>query len=111
MPYETEIEQYILDEKTSIWIQETKNLPEGEVDAGVFTDRNLEKALEVISPLTKILRKKLLFEEDSPGEVEIEFGLIFSAKFGAILALSGLEANLKVRMNWKKGGNKNDGTI
>lgn len=38
----------------------------------------------------------------TPDEVAVEFGIKVSQEYGAIISTSGVEANLKVKLKWKK---------
>jgi hypothetical protein len=39
---------------------------------------------------------------DPPDEIEVEFGLKMSAEAGAVVAATGLEANYRVTLTWRR---------
>ncbi len=58
-----------------------------------------EKALEQIKPVAKALRNALQ-ELNKPEEIQLEFGVKFSAKAGIIFASADSEAAFKIALKW-----------
>jgi hypothetical protein len=40
---------------------------------------------------------------DAPDEVQVEFGLQLSADVGAVIATTGVQANFRVTLAWRRG--------
>ncbi|WP_322508978.1 CU044_2847 family protein [Anaerolinea sp.] len=64
--------------------------------------KTFETALEQIRPIAQGILKKLRSLHEAPDEIEVEFGLSLNAEVGAVIASSGVEANYKVTLTWKK---------
>jgi hypothetical protein len=64
--------------------------------------QTFEAALERIKPAAGTIIAKLRSLADPPDEIDVEFGLKLSVEAGAFIASTGTEANLKVRLNWKR---------
>jgi hypothetical protein len=64
--------------------------------------RPFEEAMDKIKPVANAIIAKLRSLSDPPHEMEVEFGLKMSAEAGAIVAATGIEANYKVTLKWKR---------
>ncbi|HHS97503.1 MAG TPA: hypothetical protein ENK08_06330 [Chloroflexi bacterium] len=64
--------------------------------------QTFEAALEKVRPAAQAIIKKLRALHDPPDEIEVEFGLKMSAEAGAVIAATGVEANYKVTLTWKR---------
>ena len=61
-----------------------------------------EEALAKVRPAAETVLHQLRQMHQSPDEIQVEFGLKLSAEAGAILAASGMEANYKITLTWKR---------
>jgi hypothetical protein len=64
--------------------------------------QSFEAALEKIRPAAQAIIAKLRALHDPPDEIEVEFGLKMSAEAGAVVAATGLEANYRVTLTWRR---------
>jgi hypothetical protein len=64
--------------------------------------QTFEASMERIKPAAAALISKLRELSDQPEQVAVEFGVKLSAAAGVVLASSGLEANFKVTLTWKR---------
>ena len=63
--------------------------------------QTFEKSLEKVKPAAQYILVKLRELQDSPDEIEVQFGLNLSAAAGIVLA-SGITANYTVKLKWVK---------
>jgi hypothetical protein len=63
---------------------------------------SFEQALDRIRPAADALIGRLRTLATRPDEVEVSFGLRMSAKAGAVIAVSGAEANFTVALRWTR---------
>jgi hypothetical protein len=63
---------------------------------------SFEQALDRVRPAADALVAKLRALATRPDEVEVTFGLRMSAKAGAVIAVSGAEANFTVALRWTR---------
>ena len=61
-----------------------------------------EEALAKVRPAAETVLRQLREMHQSPDEIQVEFGLKLSAEAGAIIAASGMEANYKITLTWKR---------
>lgn len=96
--------EYELDDGSTIVVE--VDLPEagieraGRGDQIIKAKEHFDDALEHIKPLAQTVIAKL--EGLSADEIDVEFGIKLSAKVGVILASADSEANITVRLNWKR---------
>lgn len=64
--------------------------------------QTFEDTLEKIKPAANVMITKLRELSHSPDEVQVEFGIKFSAEVGAIISSVSGEANYKVTLMWKQ---------
>lgn len=64
--------------------------------------QTFEASLERIKPVAEGIIAKLRELSDRPEQVAVEFGIKLSAAAGVVLASSGVEANFKVTLTWKR---------
>jgi len=64
--------------------------------------KTFEEAIEKVKPAASAIITKIRSLHDSPDEIEVEFGLKMSADAGAFVASTGIEANYKITLKWKK---------
>ena len=63
--------------------------------------QTFEKSLDKVKPAAQYILAKLRELQDSPDEIEVQFGLNLSAAAGIVLA-SGITANYTVKLKWVK---------
>lgn len=64
--------------------------------------QTFEESLEKIRPVASAVIAKLRELSDKPEEVAVEFGIKLSGTAGMVLASTGVEANFKVTLTWKR---------
>jgi hypothetical protein len=105
--------EFSLEKGGSILVEIEKPQPEGGlVPAGRTSElvtkatQNFESALEKIKPAAETIMAKLRELPDIPDQIQVEFGVNFSADAGAIIAATGIKANFKVTLSWIQSHNK-----
>jgi hypothetical protein len=63
---------------------------------------SFEQALDRVTPATVAIVKRLRDLAAKPDEVNVTFGLKMSAKAGAFIAASAIEANFTVELRWTR---------
>lgn len=63
---------------------------------------SFEGALAAVKPAVLAIASTFRNFADAPEEIEVEFGLKFSAQAGAFIASAETEANFQMRMVWKR---------
>jgi hypothetical protein len=64
--------------------------------------QTFEASLEKIKPAASAIITKLREMSDQPEQVAVEFGIKMSGAAGVVLASTGIEANFKVTLTWKR---------
>ena len=64
--------------------------------------QTFENALEAIKPAINAIINKLSEYSTSVDQIEVEFGVKFSAKADVIIASVDSEANITVKLSWKR---------
>ncbi len=64
--------------------------------------QTFQNAIESVKPTAETLIKALDKISDRPDEIDVEFGLKLNGKVGTVIAASGVEANFKVTLKWKR---------
>lgn len=64
--------------------------------------KEFEKALDGVRPVADIILEKLSDLNNKPDNIKVEFGIKMNAQAGAFIAATGVEANFKVTLSWKK---------
>lgn len=64
--------------------------------------KEFEKALDDIRPVADTIVQKLKDLSSEPDNIGIEFGIKMNAQAGAFIAATGIEANFKVTLSWKR---------
>ena len=89
--------------------------PSGVVTRGRADQRVVEQAQDSfdtavgrIQPAVGALLTRMRTLRDAPEEIEVEFGIGFSAEAGAFLAAAGASANFLIRMRWRPGSDRTD---
>lgn len=91
-----------------IWVE--VELPEttyGDSEAAVSdlptrASQTFQEAIAMAKPIAETILNKLSNLSERPQEIDVEFGLKLDAQAGAVISSSGLEANFKVLLKWKK---------
>lgn len=64
--------------------------------------QTFETSLERIKPAAAAIVAKIRELSDKPEQIEVEFGIKLSAEAGVVIASTGVEANFKVTLLWKR---------
>jgi hypothetical protein len=64
--------------------------------------KEFEKALDDVKPVADTIVQKFKDLGSEPDNIEVEFGIKMSAQAGAIIAATGVEANFKITLSWKR---------
>ena len=64
--------------------------------------QSFESSLDKIRPAASAIIAKLREMTDQPEQVAVEFGIKLSGAAGVVLASTGVEANFKVTLTWKR---------
>jgi DNA-directed RNA polymerase specialized sigma24 family protein len=64
--------------------------------------QTFESSLERIKPAAAAIIAKLRELGDSPEQIGVEFGIKLSTAAGVVIASTGMEANFKVTLTWKR---------
>lgn len=102
--------EFPLQEGGAIMVEvDSSPAPTGKTVRGVTPAEVVEKArqsfetsLERIKPVAAAIIAKLRELSDQPEQVSVEFGIKLSAEAGVVLASTGVEANFKVTLMWKR---------
>ena len=62
---------------------------------------SFEGALDRIRPITAKIIERIRSIEDSPDEIQVEFGIDLHAELGAFVASASTDANFKLSLTWK----------
>jgi hypothetical protein len=62
---------------------------------------SFESSLERVRPITTTLIERLRSIEDSPDEIQVEFGIDLHAELGAFVASASTDANFKLSLTWR----------
>ena len=71
-------------------------------DIAAKATQTFQEAVESVKPAVDVLIKGLRKISDSPDEIGVEFGLKINGQVGTVIAASGVEANFKVTLTWKR---------
>lgn len=71
-------------------------------ELAVKAKQTFEEALEQIKPGADVIVEKLRRMSSQPDEISVTFGLKMSARAGAFIAASGIEANFTVLLTWNR---------
>lgn len=82
-------------EKGRIPVARKQGLPEE-------ATKEFDKALDEVRPVADMVIQKLKDLDSKPDNIEVEFGIKMSAQAGALIAATGVEANFKVTLSWKR---------
>jgi len=100
--------EFPLEDGTSMMVEIEETEAEGLTrvsrrDPGVIerAQQTFEKSLDRVKPAAQYILAKLRELQDSPDEIEVQFGLNLSAAAGIVLA-SGVTANYTVKLKWVK---------
>lgn len=101
--------EFPMDDGSSVVVEVDEPEPEGGVtraarfgEIAARAGQTFETALERLKPPTTAIIAKLRSLNDPPDEMEVEFGLKMTAEAGAVIAATGIEANYKVTLKWKR---------
>jgi len=106
----TQIIEYPLQDGTSVLIEVADDGQQGNWrDASTETvlsraNDTLESAIERVKPAAQAIISRLSTLSERPTEIELEFGIKFSAQAGAIIASGSVEANYVVKLKWTQSG-------
>jgi hypothetical protein len=65
-------------------------------------ETSFESALRTVRPAAVAVLDVMRSGVEAPDEVVVEFGVQLSAEAGAIIAASGVQANFKVTLTWRR---------
>jgi len=77
---------------------------DGPAEIAARAGETLETAFGRIQPAAGAMVSRLRGLADAPEEIEVEFGIQLSAEVGVIVAHTAGEANFRVTLRWKRGG-------
>lgn len=77
----------------------------GDEDAPAKAEKKFKDIASTIGPAAQVILNTLK-EINTPEEIQLEFGLVFSAKTGVIIASADTEVNFKVTVKWVNNGAK-----
>jgi len=86
------------------YYEETKELrPYSSGDQALIekANKSFGSAISVIKGIGKSFVQTIKSMETVPDEVQIEFGMVLTAKLDALIAGTSAEANFKISMTWK----------
>jgi uncharacterized protein YukE len=92
----------------SIWIEVEEPKPKGgeiEVSRRDLTkkaNKTFQDAMQIVKPVSDAIINKISQLNDNIKEIEVEFGMKMDVKAGAIIASTGVEANFKMKLKWKR---------
>ncbi len=66
-------------------------------------ESSFEAALRHVRPVAAAVLDAMRGGVDAPDEVQVEFGLQLSAEAGAVIATTGVQANFRVTLAWRRG--------
>ena len=69
-------------------------------------NETFEEALAKIKPAADVIIDTLRTLNNSPDEVEVEFGMKMNLDYGVVIAANSSESNYKVKLAWKHSGKK-----
>ncbi len=99
--------QFTLDNGSTVLIESQEEVQkEGVERAGVGSsialksNQTFEEAVSIIGPTSQSILNTLQSSNIFPQEVQIEFGIKFDVKAGAIIASASTAANFKVNLKW-----------
>ena len=69
-------------------------------DLPVKADKTLDQAIENVMPSADRLLSRLQGLSLVPSGVELELGIKFNVKSGAVIASTALEGNIRVKISW-----------
>lgn len=72
------------------------------VEMAERAQQTFEASLEKLKPAASAIIAKLRELGDQPEQVAVEFGIKLSGTAGVVLASTGVEANFKVTLTWKR---------
>jgi hypothetical protein len=100
-----ELVRYLLDDGSHVLVQAAAG-------DGVTLTGRVGKTVDAVSSLAESLSSVRgaasealrLFREgiDAPEHIEIEFGVVLNAEAGAIIAKTGVEGHMKIKLMWAK---------
>lgn len=73
---------------------------------GESANETFDDALAKIKPAADVIIDTLRTLNNSPDEVEVEFGMKMSLDHGVVIAANSLESNYRVKLAWKHSGKK-----
>jgi len=76
--------------------------PAGRLEKIQKVQQTFEKALDKVRPIASALIDTFRNIGDPPDEIQVEFGLKMHTEAGAIIAATGVEANYKVMLTWRR---------
>ena len=74
----------------------------GASDTVAKAAHSFEDAISVVEPVAEALVAKLANLEHGTEAVELKFGLKFSAEAGVVIASASTEANIEIRISWRR---------
>jgi hypothetical protein len=70
-------------------------------EVGRKATTTFEGAVDRIRPIAQALITQLRAIEESPDEIQVEFGMTLHAELGAFIAAASTDANFKLSLTWK----------
>ncbi len=75
-------------------------LQKAALDQPTKAEKSLDQALDGVMPTAERLITRVQALDRKPSGVEIELGIKFNVKTGAVIASTALEGNIKVKLIW-----------
>lgn len=99
---DSKLVKFELEDGSSIYIEQpSKVAMRGGKDMVKTSTTKFEQAVNQVKPAAKAVLNAFK-EMNTPDEINLEFGMKFSASAGAIIASVDSEATFKVNLTWKK---------
>lgn len=69
---------------------------------------SIDKAMRTAYNMAQRTTSMISSLQQKPNEVEIEFGIIFDSEVGALIAKTGIESSVKIKLTWKPKSSDDD---
>jgi hypothetical protein len=110
---QTAIVEYTTADGKTVYVEVDDESPgmrkAGRGDIPVKAEATLDEALENVMPSADRLLGKLQGLSLMPSGVELELGIKFNVKTGAVIASTALEGNIRVKITWAPRGSSGEG--
>ena len=100
----TRVVEYELEPGKQVYVEVDDPTPEGLRKAARAetskAERSLDEALESVMPVAERVLARAQKLAAAPSGIELELGIKFNAKAGAVLASTALEGNIRLKLTW-----------